>query len=379
MEFLLEETAQAFKQLDEEKKLPSNIEIGIHNENFLPCLVCKKIQNLCDACASLVADDLKNNTNGNPSPKENICEQCIKKQNVYSPTTHCMECIPVVTHTKQGICVLVKRKDKILIMDLIPVLPSPPVDNVMNFYRMVITSLHWERPCGWKKAFNAYFTKDKVIPPEMHDLAHGWKKVRYAKTKKAGRRVVVKRKEKNVRVKQATKSVVMQRKKTFGITGERNYILVKLLHYGQGPNSHIRPTQSVDAISKLTSEHSDCRAFQYAKVLKKLLGIEDIGSYLMKKAFLTTTNYNRVDSYVVSSDQEHQARLGLRSILHNSETFSFFNRKLDYKHKQFQSKLTKEGILLLLPNQNKNTTDPGNRHCRQCKTCGKCRGASVCS
>ena len=267
--FLLSTTAQAYWDIEKENKLPTGIEIGIHNRNFRPCKDC------------LVSPD--------------------------DPITHCQKCIPVVTHTRQGLCVLLKGHGKVLIMDLIPVLPSPQevTEPLMRMYRLITTSLLKEKHPGWKKAFMAYFTKDKVLPDEMHQLTQP---------------------EEND-------------------SPDDRYILIKLMHYGPEPNYQIRATQSIDAISKLTSEHADCLSYQYAKTLTKLLGIKDVSSYLMKKAFLSRTNYLR-GTMTIHQNGEQQ-RWNLYNIITSPELKKFFASKLDFENPKFPEKLALDGIILL--------------------------------
>ena len=274
LEFLLGTTAQAFWDLDQDEKLPNGIEIGIHNRNFKPCSDC-----------------LNERETGN----------------THNPFTHCQKCIPVVTHTKQGVCVLLKGHGRVLIMDLIPVLPSPQEDSqpLMEMYSLITTSLLEEKPPGWKKAFMAYFTKDKVLAEEMHKLLEESQEQ----------------------------------------TDRRRYILVKILNYGHEPNFQIRATQSIDAIAKLTSEHGDCLSYQYAKALTKLLDIQDVNSYLTKKAYLSPTNYNR--SMVASHGEGQHERRGLLAIISSQELQRSFSKRIDFDNPEFGDKLTKEGIILL--------------------------------
>ena len=247
MELLLREIAEAFELLDREDKLPPGIEIGIHNRDFIPCWNCKRNR---------------------------------ETSNLYNPVTHCLHCIPVVTHTKQGICILVNGNGKTLIMDLIPVLPSPQnvqEESLIQLYSCITTSLRVEKPPGWKKAFMAYFTKDKVIPEEMKELSH---------------------------------TAVTR-------TSQKRYILVKLLSYGPEPNYQIRATQSVDAIFKLTALEADRLTYQYVKTLIKLLGIENVGSYLIKKLFLTHTNVHKDLLAAILSKGSHE-RMNLYAVLNLS-------------------------------------------------------------
>ena len=120
----------------------------------------------------------------------------------------------------------------------------------MKMYRTIVSSLLKEKPPGWKKALMAYFHKDKVIPEEMHT---------FSQLPTEGQK-------------------------------EDCYILVKLLSYGPEPNYQIRATHSMNAISELTAVKADCLTYQYVKALIKLLGIKNLGSYTIKKLFLTDKN-----------------------------------------------------------------------------------------
>ena len=274
LEFILETTSQAFQELDNENRLPPGIEIGIHNNDFKPC---------------------------------HDCERERETSSVFNPVTHCTKCIPVVTHTKQGICVLVKGHGRVLIMDLIPVLPSPQdcQEPLMKMYSRITESILHKKPPGWKSAFTAKLTKDKVVPEEMEQLSQN----------------------------NDLEDV------------DKRYILVKLLNYGPEPNYQIRATQSIDAISKLTACHGDCLAYQYAKSVVKLLDITTVDSFVMKKFFLTHTNYQR-EMDLVHGKLRHGIE-GLYSILTHSELALKLANRINYSHLDYKGKLTKEGIILL--------------------------------
>ena len=107
-ELILRETAKALEYLDKNGRLSKNTEVGIQNKDFFPCSSCLKVRDLCDNCKQ------------EPLKAKPDCKECQKiKDCLYRPFTHCADCIPVVTHTKQGICILVKKGDKILLTDLI--------------------------------------------------------------------------------------------------------------------------------------------------------------------------------------------------------------------------------------------------------------------
>ena len=291
-ELILRQTAKALEYLDKNGRLSKDTKIGIHNKDFVPCSRCLNVRDLCDDCKL------------EPLKAKPDCQECQKITDcLYRPFTHCADCIPVVTHTKQGICILVKKGDKILLTDLIPLLPPPPDMSIMQLYNMTITSLLEEKPRGWGKAFMAYFTKDKCIPQEMEDLS------------------------------------------------EKNYdskagIGVKLLNYGPENNHAIRPGQSIGAVQKFTSNEGDRVAFQSLKVVLKLLGIEGIGSYVIKKSFLAGTNVERDWAEESIKTNHVREREGLWSLLHSPEIRPSIEGRVVLEL-EAHGKLLKEGIIQL--------------------------------
>ena len=269
-ELLLRETSIAFEVLDQTGQMPANLSIGIHNKDFQPC---------------------------------QDCQAEMEDSNQFTPVTHCVKCIPVVTHTKQGICVMVKRKGKVLLMDLIPMLSEMEELPLMRLYQTVNTSLPNEKPPGWPKVFMSYFSKDKVVPQDMEE------EEKLATARSQG-------------------------------------LAIKILNYGDGRNYHIRPGQLLGAISKLNSEHSDCKAFQYAKSLKSLLDLGDsLSSYLFKKIFLSKANTLR-EMASMAGKGKHE-RLGLFSILNNPEVRPILKDRIDFNNTKFQKQLLDHGNILL--------------------------------
>ena len=125
-----------------------------------------------------------------------------------------------------------------------------------------------------------------------------------------------------------------------GEAGNQRYILVKLLNYGPEPNYQIRPTQSIGAISKLTSQHADCLAYRFGKTLIKLLGIKNIGNYLLKKSFLRSTNYYK-DFLIGKNEREHE-QAGLLALMGSPEFANIFARK---KYFTSDENVINEGII----------------------------------
>ena len=316
-EMLLQKTSEAFVSLEREGKLPHNISLGM--KEFIPCHICEMQNTHCKACIETAQKNGPTNcatvTSSSSLIEPNTCIDCEKIQsnlNVFTPATHCEHCIPVVTHTKQGICVLVRGHGKTLIMDLIPVLPSPQdvkTEPLMKLYKLITTSLLEEKPPGWKKAYNAYFTKDKVVPEEMQQLSQ----INHGGQEKA----------------------------------EPRYILVKLLNYGQEPNFQIRATQSVDAIAKFTKARADALTYQYVKTLGKLVEVEELGGYMMKKVYLSPTNYARTIMGIAAKGKHERGNLSTTLI--SPEIIPFFQSRVNYEDEQIVDLIYNKGIIPLKP------------------------------
>ena len=89
-------------------------------------------------------------------------------------------------------------------------------------------------------------------------------------------------------------------------------------------------------------------AFQSLKVVLKLLGIEGIGSYVIKKAFLAGTNVERDWAEEVKKTDHFREREGLWSLLQSPEIRPSIEERVVLEL-EANSKLKKEGILQLKP------------------------------
>ena len=365
LELLLKQTSDAFINLEDEGMLPPGITLGM--KRFFPCEICKLQDTHCESCQAKAKENLDSVLH-----REQDCEDCEEKKSqlgVYTPATHCEECIPVVTHTKQGICVVVKGHGKNLLMDLIPVLPSPQdakKEPLMKLYKMITTSLLSEKPPGWKKAFMAYFTKDKVIPEEMQELsqvkfddvkASSVKRVSqsYGKSKRRSKgKGLPSSYAYNIRntfkAEQNGKGSLQgngkRKKKTLAKGKDKQklrYILVKVLHYGPEPNYQVRATQSVNAIAQFSEVKADRLTFQEVKTLTKLLRVENLASYLVKKVFLSPTNMDRLPSAEASKGRED--RVSLYRTLVSPEIRHFFSSRVKFDI----NSIFQEGIIPLIP------------------------------
>ena len=349
LELLLKQTSDAFIDLEDEGILHPDITLGM-KKNY-PCKICKMQITHCENCQAKAKESL-----------------------VYFQelNTHSQECLPVVTHTKQGICV-VKGHGKNLLMDLIPVLPSPQDEKkepLIKLYKMITTSLLSEKPPGWKKAFMTYFTKDKVVPEEMQELSQV--KFEDAETSSAQRvshsygygkykcrakgqglssrypdniRKIFKAKENGKDHLQGN----VKRKKTQAKGKDKQklrYILVKVLHYGPEPNYQVRATQSVNAIAQFSEVKADRLTFQEVKTLTKLLRVEDLASYLVKKVFLSPTNMDRLPSAEASKGR--MDRQSFYRTLVSPEIEPFFSHRVKFHFDSF----FQTGIIPLIPKGN---------------------------
>ena len=166
-----------------------------------------------------------------------------------------------------------------------------------------------EKPPGWRKAYNAYYGKDKVVPEEMHQLSQ---------VNIAGQEIT-----------------------------ESRYILVKLLNHGPEPNYQMRATQSVDAIGKFTAKRADALTYQYVKTLGKLVQVEELGGYMMKKVYLSPTNYMRAQS-VISAEEIHE-RSSIAATLTSPEIKPFFQSRVNFDDSTIGKSILWKGIIPLRP------------------------------
>ncbi len=112
----------------------------------------------------------------------NPCQRCLKERkdarkkfptSIYDPYQHCTDCLPAITHTRVGPCLIFKYKDasqvqQVLTMDLIPVLPVlAPGKGVMSLFDAATRILIKKKPEGWLKHIKGVIDKDRVLPESL--------------------------------------------------------------------------------------------------------------------------------------------------------------------------------------------------------------------
>lgn len=204
---LLEDTSLAFESCS--KDFPGSIGIGVPNSVFKPC----------DKCLTQEGED---------KPPE-FC------------TTHCTHCLPPVTMTKMGLCLLATHNGVLISIDIIPGLANPENDP-LKLHDMVTRTLLQDNPPNWLAYLKKYLKTDRILPEALA----------YADQK------------------QLLKPVSM-----------------KVLHFGPGgkeqDNFILRAGQILD-MEELENPKLK-KVYCTLKVLKVALGVS-IQSYLMKKVLL---------------------------------------------------------------------------------------------
>ncbi len=163
----------------------------------------------------------------------------------YSPETHCSKCLPAITHTKLGPCLIFSwgEEEKLLTVDLIPVFPvEKPEKGVLELFDVVIKTLIRKRPENWLKHLKGIIERDRILPESFT--------------------------------------------RALDAENESNSIDVamKLLNYGPCDNSIIRPGQ-VMQVEQFQRDEKLKKIYIYTKALKDMLSI-DVKTYVIKKIIL---------------------------------------------------------------------------------------------
>ena len=130
LKFILEDLAEGFERIS--LALPRTIELGVPNANFTPCPKCLAVG---------TQEDLP----------------CF---------THCQDCLPPVTMTRMGPCLLFKRDGILISIDIIPGLPHQ-VTNPLEIHHMVTKTLVQETPENWLPHLRKYLSKDRILPEAL--------------------------------------------------------------------------------------------------------------------------------------------------------------------------------------------------------------------
>ena len=93
------------------------------------------------------------------------CNLCKEKnlQRVSEPWTHCQNCIPTVSMTKAGPCIVLKHNNMKFSIDIIPMFPSP-ICNTVELYRLVTRTLITEQPHCWQTYLERFKKNDCILP-----------------------------------------------------------------------------------------------------------------------------------------------------------------------------------------------------------------------
>ena len=192
---------------------------------------------------------------------------------------HCIDCLPCVTHTKSGACLIVKWKNaEILTIDLIPVWPVR-TENVMQMFNVVTRSLAAEKPVNWLPYLKKLIRKDRVllehimtgINPGSSDLYTGMKMLN---------------------------------------DSDSQFVL--------------RPAQSL-RLEQFKAEPRKKRIYQLLKAVKQHLDI-DVGSYFLKKSVLNAVYASHIGA---SGDLKDLAKHLLEILSSNEDLKAVYLEKID--------------------------------------------------
>ena len=165
------------------------------------------------------------------------CEHKVKGGGAFHFLKHCENCLPAVTFTKAGPCLILKDGNEIISIDLIPLLPCPVKDPIKMF-GLVTSYLVEGNPPNWLPYLKKFVKSDVLLPEVLGNPK----------------------------------------------LPEDGYTAMKLL---QADSDHdlfiLRPGQSL-AMQNLQQPKLK-RTYCYLKALKSLMGV-DLSSYQLKKVLL---------------------------------------------------------------------------------------------
>ncbi len=96
-----------------------------------------------------------------------VCDELSKAE----PTrTHCARCLPAITHTKVGLCLLFTWRDPsggeavVLSVDLVPIFPLLRLDRSLEeLHEAIFWTLYDKRPPGWREYCQRVAEKDRIL------------------------------------------------------------------------------------------------------------------------------------------------------------------------------------------------------------------------
>ena len=183
----------------------------------------------------------------------NSCDDCLAESlslaqdSIYSPQRHCKKCLPLVSHTKIGPCLIFQWGPHGIpvTMDLIPVFPLKSPEGVLPLFNSVIQTLLERKPENWVRHLKGMVQRDRILPESYLKFLD-----------------------------------------SDANTGTCD-VAMKLLNYDKETNFIIRPGQ-VMHVNQFDRNVKLKDIYVHAKVMKTVLKL-DVKSYLMKKVILLDT------------------------------------------------------------------------------------------
>ncbi len=181
------------------------------------------------------------------------------------PPTHCAGCLPPVTLTKVGLCLLFSWEDPdgsggqraVLSADLVPLLPLAWCHSLEGLHETVFWSLFEKRPTGWREYCHRVAEKDRMLllrvqPPFGGAPGEGSPEA------------------------------------PPGSALHHTAVVVKFLNFGDGDGSAaasyvVRPGQGVDSDWLFENKLNLRETYAHLKALKSHLGLSDLSSFFLKK------------------------------------------------------------------------------------------------
>lgn len=222
---------------------------------------------------------------------QNLCSQCQSNQSTLQPFMHCPKCLFGVTHTKVGPCIVMKWKQDIVTIDLVPVFPIQVENctNIADVFNFVTKSLLEKKPPNWLKHLKGIIRSERILP-------------------------------------EAFEEVLNESSSNFEMG-------LKLLHYESIQNYIIRPAQMLNVVDFSDYPREIRDIYIMLKYLKEALNI-NIKSYLLKKIVLRK-------EFVSSVAQDGNALSLFYNVLHYPIIKEAFQHKVDYDN------WSREGISLV--------------------------------
>ncbi len=191
------------------------------------------------------------------------CQSCegvsaVRRRSIYSPQVHCGSCLPSVTHTRLGPCLILGWDSGSgdvtpLTVDLVPVFPVRVEDGrgMLSLFDAKIETLLRRKPENWCGHFVSTIEKDRILPESF--LRH---------LEEAG-------------------------------GSSTHNVALKILNYGLDCNCVIRPAQVLDT-KQIRLRRELREVYAHLKALRLLLDVRSTTSYFMKKIVLSEEVWRQI-------------------------------------------------------------------------------------